>query len=589
MDLVIFAVERRLVQLEAETRLIFSQINAMSMLTVVPQIDIDTLLQQSQILRSLHSILQTYHQSLCRYYLRVCSLKEFLNRHFAAIRSIPVSPFFKELTGHQNAFEAVSGLALSREGHTIDSLVQSLYFLFPYESMFEKIICNQSRFASLLKIALSYSRDRHRQSLKAVYDLFRPLNPDPILILAIAEVSLSFFVSSQFTSNVREPIENFSFAQHCQSLIDGDLLRVPTALDLAVLKNCEPPDLKSPPFYETHMLFRHEMGFEDASEPTLLIKHVVYQLRKLCLQNSVLLMTFILWQASEWLVRLLSNDARLAGADESFQFFVLAVCEAKLFEFPAILDALEQLTLDDLKTSRVTFLITQLRIAHTFIESRMIGVPAVFLFPFVDHRLPNLSLISTDAIELRGFAVFAFPLFANCAIPAGVCCTGKHSDRARMYPFRATADFPAPNAWSMTGTRFGAVYHFDEAQFGTLIGIPDGDFVSVLDEVALVSNLLQMIPKQVRRAQTSMIPELLQMFSRCWGIPEEIARVEVLAKVRNMQRAMKDGGFLRPDYEPAGILDVETMQAVKRIVPFNSGHFFIDAKIWAGVCRRARG
>jgi hypothetical protein len=136
--------------------------------------------------------------------------------------------------------------------------------------------------------------------------------------------------------------------------------------------------------------------------------------------------SFLVDMRESSLVLYFGNDLEVtisADIGREFSFFVAAVTEANISVLPIIVSLQKQYRLDAFETTRVSFLETQLSAAAQFILSRLLAVP-----PF--SLLPNLPAgeVAGDLIPLPGFAVYAFPHYADSATPAILCWTGNFCD-----------------------------------------------------------------------------------------------------------------------------------------------------------------
>jgi hypothetical protein len=307
-------------------------------------------------------------------------------------------------------------------------------------------------------------------------------------------------------------------------------------------------------------------------------------------QVSPSLMAFRLFQALERLIGCLAQKSQAVGADETFQFFVAAVADAKLSNLPTILAVIEQFSVDDLKSSKITFVIAQLRIAVQFIRSRMVAVPPVVLLPFQTRTGDDFAPISETAIELRGLAVFAFPLWNDLPFPAGVACTGNQGDVVKLWPYE------------LKDRMFKCDVHVFGTVSGTILALSDNaieqerlilvdtlPFADAVEEVALVSNLEVICAKaRGRRLATSMIPELLEEFAAEWEMSPDQARPGVFEIIGDLQANLKDMKILPEEFVINGKFDARTLDALKQTgVKLPEGSVFVDRTIVYKIAQKA--
>jgi hypothetical protein len=318
---------------------------------------------------------------------------------------------------------------------------------------------------------------------------------------------------------------------------------------------------------------------------------VVLEFRKLTTQVSVTWMCSVLLQANEFLAMALSADGGTVGADESFQYVIVALADAKLHILPTLYNVISKYQLEDLKTSRFTFLIERLQIAAQFLDGQCIPVPPLALLPFV-MQSPAMVLHEEAPIEIRGFAVWAVPTFVAARAPARLCCTGNLADVARVYAYDQVDCTVLPENVETTPTTSGTIFHVPAESIGPrdLIRIPGGDFVRALPDVAIMSNLLFMRLGRVSGPfSLSLLPALIKRFCELWPkATEDRAREIVLEVVREIQNALI-GRSLPRDYRPTGVIDAELVEALRAEIPaFKRAPVYIDPRIKSWICQLPR-
>jgi hypothetical protein len=395
------------------------------------------------------------------------------------------------------------------------------------------------------------------------------------LILGISELFLWFFIGDKLERLVSDPISNFEFFANCQTILSSlklpiDRIPPPPKADpnAFALSECKLPKAFCQLFHSD----------EQSALPA--IRHVVLELRKMTTEVSPSLIAFRLFQALEWLVSCLSGKGEVIGADETFQFFVAAVADAKLFNWPTVLTMIEQFAVEDLKSSKISFVIAQLRIAVQFIRSRMVAVPPVVLLPF--QQLKDFTPIDDVAVEFRGLAVYAFPLWDNSPFPAGVCCTGNQRDVIKLWRYELKGRMFECDVQAV-GTESGTILVLsqEEIERKRLILVDTLPFVDATEEVALVSNLSLLCAKaKGKRLATSMIEELLEEFAVQWEIRKDQARPGVFEVIGDLQENLKILGVLPNEFIVNGKFDIRTFEGIKKVgVKLPQGNFFLDRTI----------
>jgi hypothetical protein len=219
-----------------------------------------------------------------------------------------------------------------------------------------------------------------------------------------------------------------------------------------------------------------------------------------------------------------------------------------------------------------------LKCAADFIESQIFEVPPIALLPFPTDTSPPVSA--------PGFATYAFPLFVKSLVPAAICYSGLEADCALLY----AAPHPPPGvladrAYISAATVHGSLLFLKEEAIDRLqlIRVNERPFADSTEEIAVVSNLL-MMGVRVPRPATSMIPGLLEKFATDWRVAGHEARPAVFEIIADIQAALITRRLLREKYIPAGVLDVETMEAISSAVKFKGGRPFVDRKVHAVIC-----
>lgn len=465
-------------------------------------------------LNAIHSIYEYYLENIQDYLVGPCPFKKAMQYHFAVIcvlfnpQLVPSSTkddpkkkvYFDKvqnclitLQANQEAIKDLMGYDLYRCDGSIEKLIEALYFLFPYTELISLISDDNIFFTNLIKATYDYdcSADRKMEShvncLKQVYKSF-PTNwgkYNKETILAISEVLLSIFTFQQDNQNAQKNLECFEISERCKYLVKRNLEQISIKPDFISIieKNLNYTPSKIAQDEKDKIVNICPLEYQnDQHSPIMCIHHVVLELRKLPLQPSVSFMCVVLMRTMNFLNTALCTEGKFVGADESFQFFVGALADARLYHLPKILDQMKMFIVSDLTVGKISFLISQLECAIDFIKTRILPVPQYILFPFKRDDIKMLHLVTPDEIEsqnqtvnttatsnqtnsnpkdsqklysyvdadinfdsdsndgklvLTGFVICAFPTFlrGKGQIPAVLFCTGNVQDKVVVYRY----------------------------------------------------------------------------------------------------------------------------------------------------------
>jgi hypothetical protein len=592
-DFVKTALGRRISQLEFESKLLHAQVKAMSPGNGIPEHCVTIAIYQNHILTALHSVYCEYHRRLAERPARAHTLQSFVTVHISIVQEMEQFLLQRsdEIDGRQDSLEKLTGLSLDSREPSTESLLGALILFFPYKWLFTAVVCNAAKVQEVLRCACEYHPTQHKQGLRAMFALFRDVRRDPLLMLGISEVILCFFVGDRLELELSDAVANFEFFANCGMLLGPGLHSLNLAVDLLPPAPAAPSDDFA--LSECRPQGRRSALFEaDGRSLFPGLRHVVLELRKITTQVSPSLMAFRLFQALEWLIGRLSRNGRAVGADETFQFFVTVVADAKLFNLPTVMGILEQFCFDDLKSSKIAFVIAQLRIASQFIRSRKVAVAPFILLPFQAKNVDGIEAASPVAIEFKGLAVFAFPLWSDSPVPAVVSCTGDQSDVAELwqYEFKSGKILESPDVLCI-GTASGTVLAIVDRAIESrrLIRVATLPFADAAEEIALVSNLGLMCARwRTGSLSTAMIAQLLDEFAKEWGLTEDQARPGAFEIIGDLQENLRDLGLLAAGFVVNGKIDRETLEAIKRAdIRLPSGECFIDRALIAQVEKKA--
>ena len=607
-EFLVDAVTSRMMQLEQEMKLIEKQVESHLKLDVVGVSAIDILILKHEIWKHVHTMLSAYREGIKDQESKIRVFKQLVGCHIAvvttqkdvflgtivAIEEIQQKIF--KLTGRN---EECRDFFAAVRGETPEELLNYLSLFFPYRFVLQ-IVSDPTHFSNIMKAIVKFRVDSDekknellfQQVLKDVYRAISKTHKDPTLVLALAEIIATFFLRNTMRHNLVGFIDNFEVAESARILSASKFASLGLSEDYVakVAAKYSPP--QSPqhlPFDPIIASLQITYTYDDDNESVFpFFRHIVLELRKLTTQASVVMMFQVVLNVMSILSSVLSVDSHTVGADESFQFLVAIVSDAKITEYPVMLHFLEAYMPADIRTSKMKFFLTELKAVLDFVKTRRIEASLV-LFPFKAHQLHGLVAIDEEPVELRGFVTFATPTFISSAYPEVLCYTGKPTDVAKAYKFESQVPVETDVEYQLTATSHGVITRLDpiDAREHRLIKIDVPESQRAPNDIALFSNLLLMCQHRLTSYKLSMLPTLLEMFAVTWKRPKskKAHDTSVFRIVAEMQRALVTRGLLGADYCVDGHIDPQMVEVIKTLIRFRPGEFFIDPKVRAFICR----
>ena len=544
------AISRRITQLENECYLITQQ---MQFFAYTNSHEVDFLLLNYQLDNSVCKMYKLYLSEIQKLYMDVCPMKRAISCHLFVMKNFPLNSLLNEIICHQNALQELCNIDLKR---SVDDLEAGVYI---------------------------------REHIK-----------DKYMNIMVSEAIISFFNYDKILGISSNNLINFQFTENCRLMVQDKLKSLNINKDfLRLLEENQNVNKNVLQIKQNEILKQPQFDNDEESiiQP---IRPVILELRKLTTKISASMIVYSLLKAMEYLNLILSfNGKNNIGADESFQFFVAAISEAQLHILPSLIFLLENFVLNELKTAKINFLITQLQVSHSFIQTRPIPVPPYLLFPFNKSKISDIELKSEEPIDLYGFEVYAFPSYLDKPFPALIYYTGDMSKCIPVYQFKSISN---NNNDNQSNTKLSAIvqnFHAIPTILGTLMHIQveemndemilldDSKFVESSKEISLFSNLLLMTCNKIKKPKLSYLPELLKIFKELWRVNDDIDLNEfVFEKVKIIQKILYDEHLIPKNYIINGIIDQQTINGVKEIVKgFRENEFFIDPKIYSYICK----
>ena len=161
------AISRRITQLENECYLITQQ---MQFFAYTNSHEVDFLLLNYQLDNSVCKMYKLYLSEIQKLYMDVCPMKRAISCHLFVMKNFPLNSLLNEIIGHQNALQELCNIDLKR---SVDDLVGYINVVFPFDVILPKIALDMKLFSKLLKIAIQYNIETHKQSISAIYNLIK--------------------------------------------------------------------------------------------------------------------------------------------------------------------------------------------------------------------------------------------------------------------------------------------------------------------------------------------------------------------------------------------------------------------------------
>ncbi|OHT13469.1 hypothetical protein TRFO_16333 [Tritrichomonas foetus] len=491
---------------------------------------------------------------------------------------------------------------------TVESILKTVSFMFPFNIIIP-ILNDQNFFEFLLKTSLCFINDEkdYKTCILAIYGKLKIVNNlDKYIIVAIAEILLNFFVLEKLERNNSGTIERFYFCQNADLMISRDIFR-----DLGIeksfpqinnheeaMENNQKDNELIDEFYNLKQyekfIFSNGLKIKIQTEQfeylqddySLVnrsdeIRFFALEFMKIATKVSISMICNQVWRFIDWMKEILSHDNTPVGADETFSFVVCIVCFSKCPFFPKILKTLEKNCVDEFRSSsQIDYYIAQLRAAADFImKYEKIGTPEkTYLSPY---KIEGVT--ENDAILLEGFVIYAIPKFEITEDPKEksiLCYTGNKSDVSVVYPF---SELDPNNKSIFVDTPLGKVKLLTNMRIKTkLILISNNKAYDESEyDVQLVSNLMVLLPKKIPEPKTTPIDHLLSLYNEYWKCGKDVQK-DTFERMKKIQQKLYSKKLISNE-SITGVINVQTVEAIKSKFQFKNGDFFINAHIYTRI------
>jgi hypothetical protein len=250
---------------------------------------------------------------------------------------------------------------------------------------------------------------------------------------------------------------------------------------------------------------------------------------------------------------------------------VFCLSVAKIWCLPALLVFVDSFVDGALRETKFEYIIEQLRSSLRFIERQLLSSQPFFLLPTrepTDRPPLQLALASETAILLKGFEVWAFPVWSGACdglFPAMLRYT-RSDEVAKCYQFTisSAAHIPRDENLSPIATIHGVFLQLTPKLITDLkmIKIEDGDYVAHISEVPAVSAMIEMLGNVVNPS-VGVLQKMFGMVKGQWHL-KEIPPVESIKHAFTaVQQALRALDLLPSTFQLNGQLDKPTYDAIK--------------------------
>ena len=591
VERIISGVRRRIRQLETELRLLEQQLE---FITKIPGFDKD----EATVLSLEHNIYVILHKNYCAYLDTFCErasirypLKKIIEVHLECLNEMQLTSFMEEVFGHQCAIQMITGVSIETAGDTPEHILKAVSNMLPFNLIVP--ILHDERFLDVLfRTVEGYKPTEHKKWLLNLWNPLMALKLDKYVIVALSEIFLSFFVEDEIENSFRDLNEVYSCVVNSRMLISRGLSAFelpPCVSELKVNKEIEPEEK---PLYSLSEWKSHwpseavEKKVQKAMLPGL--RHIALELRKCETQISVSTAVYKLWRAFDWLTKALAQEGDMVGADESFTFYVLELCEADMTRLPMILGAMEKFVIEEFKISKVAYLLTQTRIAVDWIVKQdMEAQRDVVLMPM--RTFGETEALSRQKILLSGFKLYTIPLFRDATVRPFPYFTGQTDDVVTLYEYDVASKDDTFKDWQFLKTPQGYVMVLEPTRIHewNMIEVVNGSYDVSEPMIEAVSNFMVLLPMKLSNPKTAPLTRLTRIYSETWHVePSQVDR-DMQDRILAMKQALIRYGAIQTDSDGTitGIVDHQMVLAVKSIFKYveSDTDFFVNQEIYDAI------
>lgn len=589
IERIISSVRRRVRQLEIEMRIIETQLG---FITKIMGFDIN----EANVLSLEHTIDVILHKHYCEYLHLFSeraktrhSQKQLVEVHLECIKQLPLTSFMEEVFGHQCAIQTLTGISIETAGETPEKILKTVSNMLPF-NLIIPILHDEKFLDVLFRTVSTYKPSEHKKALLSLWNPLMNLKLDKYIIVALAEIFLGFFVEEQVEESFEDMNEVYWYVTNSRLLISKGLSVFGLPPHAAELKVNHEVEVEEKPLFSLSEWKEEFPGTIHKEMKALVpgLKHVALELMKCQTQISVSTAVYKLWRAFDWLNLALSQEGDMAGADESFIFFVIQLCEADLTRLPLIVRAMEKFIIEEFKTSKVSYLLTQTRIALDWIgERKPAELKQVVLLPM--KSFGQTQAMSKQRIMLNGFKLYTVPLFREAEMRPFPYFTAREEDVVVLYEYEMCVKDEVLKDYRFLQTPQGylMVLGSDRIREWSMIEVVGGFYDVSVPMIETVSNLMVFLPLKLSDPRTSPLTKAVTLYSDTWGVaPSDVDR-DMQERVLAMKQALIRYGAMTTEEDGtiSGIVDYQMVQAVNKTFRYfqNDADFFVNKKIYDSV------
>lgn len=630
VNFLLSVVRRRASYLESEFMIIDQQRSMIKSAPGIKKKDIIQLTLQRNIKASLHDLLLQYCKTMEETANPTSPLQQAISCHLFTIQQPKFQIRLQELYGQQSALTTLVNedyrKAVGNSDISADVHLKMIALVFPYEFIID--ILNDARFFHLLlKTVLNYKPEKHKQ---AVYTIFKEIKQFTVsktiinnfmffaaknpMYFALAEHFVTIFTCDQMLHFDWQPLRNFSAAEKSALIAQNGIQNCELSQKLITkMQNSANEVVIDLDESEKMGFYLRPLNADEKNEKNsdenieiddnielnenieqfglMELKHVILEIRKIPLQPSPTAMLHILSNSLQWLQASLTIDGVMVGADETFQFFVYVLAEAKLWCLPAIISFINTYVDDALRETKYEYYINQLQCGLEFIENRLLPVQPFIVFPFLTPPAAyakDFHLVSEEQVHMRCFCVYAFPTWSyqrDNLYPAMIRYTGSSNDVAICYKYTVSdavtshkTSFNFEAIPTLNGTFLQLPSKIIERYW--MIKIEDGDYEKHYDELCTYSSLLLMSKKRVQFHCIQGINILFQDVKAPYRLRSDDAVVSIRMAIADVQRSLVILEVLPDSFQVDGTLDHMTLLAIKKFVKNNKDYILLTPKVF---------
>ncbi|KAK8886247.1 hypothetical protein M9Y10_041706 [Tritrichomonas musculus] len=415
LKLLIQSAEKKLFQIETELFLLREQLNTISLIPGISEIESNCLMLEYNINFVKRKYLLNYLKSLKESCKEKCSFNDSILIHISALDDGIISSFLFEVSGHQNALADMTDTTLFNNDGKPENILLSVKRFFPYD-MILPLLHNVQFMTKFLKIVFDDSIDDHNKYVHDVISLFSFNRNNINIFYVVLEVLISYF-RPDIIKNEQIVITDFSFYEKCRILMKEkyDIIKEKVLQNInfeSKLSQSEDTQYSVRSFTkEIKLPYPFDIDI-DKNNITECFQHIISELQKISVQNSYSMICLSFIRISDYLTMTLSalKSVSIIGADETFHILIYILCSSRISNFVSTLEFVDKNCPSFLTESRTGYLIEQMKSAMNFLNSIVISPKDKIILPFLFQEGATKVLLNDPRLSII--------LYPNESIPA---------------------------------------------------------------------------------------------------------------------------------------------------------------------------